>query len=132
MQPVGVIGRNGAARAASASWRLITVGAARARSSRRGRMDGDVSTAGADLVIAGLGADGGRRVAVKPAASRDACPVQALKDWLATSETSFGPVFRKIDRWGNIEHRRLGTDALRRILMRRTLRRGRNGKAAAA
>jgi len=40
-------------------------------------------------------------------------------------------VFRKIDRWGNIEHRRLGTDALRRILMRRTLRRGRTGKAAA-
>jgi hypothetical protein len=57
--------------------------------------------------------------------------VQALADWLATSGTSFGPVFRKIDRWGNVEHRWLGTDALRRILARRALRRGRTGKAAA-
>ena len=91
-----------------------------------------ITDAGAELVITDPAGGGGRRVAVKRAANRDACPVQALKDWLATSETSFGPVFRKIDRWGNIEHRRLGTDALRRILARRTLRRGRTGKAAAA
>jgi len=91
-----------------------------------------ITDAGAELVITDPAGGGGRRVAIKRAANRDACPVQALKDWLATSETSFGPVFRKIDRWGNIEHRRLGTDALRRILARRTLRRGRTGKAAAA
>jgi hypothetical protein len=90
-----------------------------------------ITDAGAELVITDPAGGGGRRVAIKRAANRDACPVQALKDWLATSETSFGPVFRKIDRWGNIEHRRLGTDALRRILARRTLRRGRTGKAAA-
>jgi site-specific recombinase XerC len=53
------------------------------------------------------------------------CPVQALRDWLDTSATRFGPVFRKIDRWGSIEHHRLGTDAIRRILARRALRRGR-------
>ena len=91
-----------------------------------------ITDAGAELVITDPAGGGGRRVAIKRAANRDACPVQALEDWLATSETSFGPVFRKIDRWGNIEHRRLGTDALRRILARRTLRRGRTGKAAAA
>jgi hypothetical protein len=51
------------------------------------------------------------------------CPVQALRDWLDTSDTRFGPVFRKIDRWGTIEHRRLGSDAVRRILARRTPRR---------
>lgn len=51
------------------------------------------------------------------------CPVQALHDWLDTSETRFGPVFRKIDRWGTLEHHRLGTDAIRRILARRALRR---------
>jgi hypothetical protein len=39
-------------------------------------------------------------------------------------------VFRKIDRWGNVEHRRLGTDAIRRILARRALRRA--AKAGAA
>ena len=91
-----------------------------------------IGDAGAELVITDPAGGGGRRVAVKRAANRDACPVQALEDWVAMSETSFGPVFRKIDRWGNIEHRRLGTDALRRILARRTLRRGRTGKAAAA
>ncbi len=47
------------------------------------------------------------------------CPVQALDEWLRVSETSFGPVFRKIDRWDNIEHHRLGADAVRRILARR-------------
>ncbi len=50
-----------------------------------------------------------------------ACPVHALADWLLVSDTGFGPVFRKIDRWGNVEHRRLGTDALRRIWQRRAL-----------
>jgi hypothetical protein len=47
------------------------------------------------------------------------CPVQALRDWLDTSETRFGPVFRKIDRWGTLEYHRLGTDAIRRIVARR-------------
>jgi len=51
------------------------------------------------------------------------CPVRALEDWLRTSDTAFGPVFRKIDRWGNLEHHRLGPDAVRRILLRRALRR---------
>jgi hypothetical protein len=34
------------------------------------------------------------------------CPVQARRDWLHASNIQSGPVFRKIDRWGNIEHRR--------------------------
>jgi len=29
-------------------------------------------------------------------------PVQALRDWLDVSDTQFGPVFRKIDRWGTL------------------------------
>jgi len=60
------------------------------------------------------------------------CPVQALRHWLHTSGTRFGPVFRKIDRWGNVEHPRLGTDAIRRILARRTPRRVRRSRKAAA
>ena len=51
--------------------------------------------------------------------------MQALRDWLESSATRFGPVFRKIDRWGSIEHHRLGTDAIRRILARRAPRRTR-------
>ncbi len=49
------------------------------------------------------------------------CPVRALETWLRLSDTAFGPVFRKIDRWGNLEHRRLGADALRRIFARRAM-----------
>ena len=59
------------------------------------------------------------------------CPVRALEDWLRASDTQFGPVFRKVDRWGNVEHQRLGADAIRRILARRAASRGR-GKACAA
>jgi len=44
------------------------------------------------------------------------CAVQVPGDWLDGSNTRFGPVFRKTDRWGTIEHDRLGTDAIRRIL----------------
>jgi hypothetical protein len=65
----------------------------------------------------------GLPVVVCRAADRAVCPVQALRDWLDTSDTQFGPVFRKIDRWGTLEHHRLGTDAIRRILARRALRR---------
>ena len=48
-----------------------------------------------------------------------ACPVRALEDWLRSSDTRFGPVFRKVDRWGNVEHQRLRRDGLRRIFIRR-------------
>ena len=61
--------------------------------------------------------------AIRRNADQAVCPVQALQDWLDTSDTRFGPVFRKIDRWGTLEHHRLGTDAIRRILARRALRR---------
>ena len=47
------------------------------------------------------------------------CPVRALEDWLRASDTTFGPVFRKVNRWGNVEHGRLHPDAWHRILARR-------------
>jgi hypothetical protein len=49
--------------------------------------------------------------------------------WRATYPF-YGPVFRKVDRWGNVEHRRLGTDAIRRILARRNRGRLRRGAVA--
>ena len=66
--------------------------------------------------------------------SRDlaTCPVHALHAWLRVSQTSFGPVFRKVDRWGNVEHHRLGTDAVRRILTRRTPPRKRRKPASSS
>ena len=70
-----------------------------------------------------LGEDGAwREVHLNRNLDLTKCPVHALQEWLRVSGTSFGPVFRKVDRWGNIEHTRLGTDAVRRILARRTPR----------
>ena len=83
---------------------------------------------GIDLVLHGqLGTE--RTVSVRRVASLRACPVRALKDWMEASDSRFGPVFRKVDRWGNVEHRRLGTDAIRRIWARRAPRRVRRGAA---
>ena len=85
--------------------------------------------AGVDLVLhSHAGTD--RIVTVRRVASLGACPVNALKDWLDASDSRFGPVFRKVDRWGNVEHRRLGTDAIRRIVARRA--RGRLRREAPA
>jgi hypothetical protein len=73
------------------------------------------------------------RITVRCDADRGRCPVQALRDWLQTSDTRFGPIFRKIDRWGNIEHRRFAISAVRQIVCRRTRRRARRaGQAIAA
>ena len=44
-----------------------------------------------------------RTVAVRRVASLRACPVRALKDWMEASDSRFGPVFRKVDRWGNVD-----------------------------
>ena len=89
----------------------------------------DIGHQGVTLQIVAV--DGATQAMALPrAAERRLCPARVLEDWLRSSETRFGPVFRKIDRWGNLEHQRLGADALRRILARRSLRRLRPRKAA--
>jgi integrase len=82
-----------------------------------------LTTPGMDLTLRGPGSDGAAAAAARVVAiARDPlpplCPVRALEDWMRASETAFGPVFRKVDRWGNVEHDRLGVDAVRRILAR--------------
>ena len=64
-------------------------------------------------------AEPSRIVTLTRAATTSACPVRALEDWLRASDTAFGPIFRKVDRWGNVEHGRLAPDAWHRILARR-------------
>ncbi len=61
-----------------------------------------------------------RTVTLTCAAPAATCPVRALEQWLRSSDTAFGPVFRKVDRWGNVEHGRLAPDAWHRILARRS------------
>jgi integrase len=55
-----------------------------------------------------LGITRGKRV--------ETCPVRTLEAWLAASACDYGPVFRKVDRWGNIEHAQLSGEAVRTIL----------------
>jgi len=86
-------------------------------------LDGEhVRFTAAGAVLAGPSAGAGEGVAIARIAS-PSCPVRALQDWLNRSDTRFGPVFRKVDRWGNVEHRRLRPDALRRIWRRRAVAR---------
>ena len=89
----------------------------------------------AGLHLARPGPEGLREVrslmVARAAATPLLCPVRAMEAWLRTADILDGPVFRKVDRWGNVEHRRLGTDAIRRIWQRRlrAIRRIRRGKA---
>ena len=66
------------------------------------------------------GSDGLERTLLPRSASAAACPVRAVEDWLRVSATRYGPVFRKVNRWGQLEHAALGVDTVRLILARRT------------
>ena len=61
----------------------------------------------------------GTAIWVPPGARHDLCPVRALEEWLRASATRYGPVFRKVTRWGTVEPQALGVDAVRVILVRR-------------
>ncbi len=84
--------------------------------------------AGCDLRVGEDAAE--KRLELSRQSDLSKCSVHALDEWLRVSDTSFGPVFRKIDRWGNVEHHRLGADAVRRILARRMPARPRRGSRA--
>jgi hypothetical protein len=49
----------------------------------------------------------------------DTCPVRALQRWLDAAAIGGGPVFRKVNKGGRVEGRRLSDDAVRQILLRR-------------
>ena len=65
-------------------------------------------------------AEPSRTVALVRAATAQSCPVRALEEWLRASDTAFGPVFCKVNRWGSVEHGRLGADAWHRIIAQRS------------
>jgi integrase len=48
----------------------------------------------------------------------DTCPVRALQAWLAAAEIASGPIFRPIDRHGNVRPNQLTADAVARIVKR--------------
>ncbi len=93
-----------------------------------------LTDAGVELVLPSLaGEDSGeaaptQTVALRRVAVVLACPVRALDAWLRSAGLRFGPVFCKVDRWGNVGHERLGAAALRGIWRHRAApaRRGRH------
>jgi integrase len=58
------------------------------------------------------------------------CPVEALKNWLETAAITTGPAFRKVNKAGRVEARRLSEDAVRQILLRRAYQAGVKGSLA--
>ena len=61
----------------------------------------------------------GAELGIPRGARPQTCPVRAMEAWLAASACAFGPVFRKVDRWGSIETTALHPYALPKILARR-------------
>lgn len=60
----------------------------------------------------------GAVVAVPYGSHPHTCPVRSLRAWLALSGISEGPIWREIDRQGNLGDRRLHTDSVARIIKR--------------
>ena len=58
------------------------------------------------------------------------CPVRALRRWLDAAAVKTGPVFRKVNKGGRVEGRRLSEDAVRQILLRVAARAGVKGTLA--
>ena len=72
----------------------------------------------------------GAEIAIPRGRADDTCPVAALKEWLALSEITTGPLFRKVNRGGVVETSRLSPDAVRQILLKRAAKAGLKGTLA--
>lgn len=66
------------------------------------------------------------RSAIIPASTSNACPVRTLSDWLTAAGIAKGPVFRPIDRHGNIASNRLTGHAASEIVKKRVAEAGIN------
>ncbi|MCO7504425.1 MULTISPECIES: site-specific integrase [Pseudomonas] len=60
----------------------------------------------------------GRGVSHRTPALKSLCPVQAYIDWISVAGIARGPVFRKLDRWGNLGEQALNSGSLI-VLLRR-------------
>ena len=61
----------------------------------------------------------GASIGIARGSRPETCPVRALEAWLQMSSCRYGPVFRKVDRWGTVESRALTPEAVGAILKRR-------------
>jgi len=60
----------------------------------------------------------------------ETCPVRAIRRWLDTATITSGPIFKKVNKSGRVEARRLSEDAVRQILLRRAAQAGLRGSLA--
>lgn len=51
-------------------------------------------------------------------------PVTALKQWLSDAQITVGPIFRRIDQWGNVDRRALTPQSINLILKSRAKQAG--------
>jgi integrase len=72
----------------------------------------------------------GAEIAIPCGRSEETCPVLALQAWLAASEITAGPLFRKVNRGGAVEIGRLTPDGVRQILLKRAAQAGVKGTLA--
>jgi integrase len=60
----------------------------------------------------------GRRIGI-PLGKAAHCPVAALERWLSIGAVETGPIFRRVNRHGNILHHRLSSEAVALIVKKR-------------
>jgi integrase len=64
----------------------------------------------------------GEVIAVPTGQHQETDPILAVKRWLALSELVAGPVWRDVDRWGNLSSERLSTRGVTRAVRRAVAR----------
>ena len=63
--------------------------------------------------------EAGARIGISRGKALETCPVTALHDWLTKAGIDDGPVFRKVNRGGDVEQGRLTAGAVRQLLVKR-------------
>jgi integrase len=66
----------------------------------------------------------GRRIAIPRGTDPETCPVRALRAWLAAAKINDGPLFRSVDRHGNIANARMSDRAVSLVVKRAAARAG--------
>ena len=73
----------------------------------------------------------GRSVGILYGEDRATCPVTALGTWLTAADITAGPVFRAVDRHGNVASERLSAGSVARIVKRSAQQAGLNPQVLA-
>lgn len=69
----------------------------------------------------------GVEIGIMKAKNKAYCPAQAVQDWTLAADLHYGPLFRKVNRWGDVERDRLSVSSINLILKTRATQCGLNG-----